>query len=56
MNEIKTYTVNEAETILKVKNKTIRSYIKDGKLKASKIGKRWVIRHEDIEKFINGSI
>lgn len=53
MNDIKTYTVKEAESILKVKGKAIRSYIKDGKLKASKIGKAWVIKQEDIEKFIN---
>ena len=53
MNDIKTYTVKEAESILKVKGKAIRGYIKDGKLKASKIGKAWVIKQEDIEKFIN---
>lgn len=56
MSEIKTYTVEEAESILKVKGKSIRNYIKDGKLKASKIGKRWVIRQEDIEKFINDNL
>jgi excisionase family DNA binding protein len=52
MADIKTYTVKEAEEILKVKGRAIRDYIKNGKLKASKIGRGWVIKKEDLEKFI----
>lgn len=53
--EIKTYTVKEAEAILKVGGKAIRGYIKSGKLTASKIGKSWVIKQEDIESFIKAN-
>ena len=50
--DIKTYTVKEAEGILRVNGKTVRSYIKAGRLKAAKIGRAWVIKKEDLEKFI----
>lgn len=52
MLEIKTYTVKEAEDILHVKSKAIRGYIKSGKLKASKVGRGFIIKSENIEKFI----
>jgi excisionase family DNA binding protein len=52
MENIKTYTVDEAESILKVKARTIRAYIKAGKLKASKIGRSYVIQRADLEQFI----
>lgn len=51
--EIKTYTVKEAEKILHVNDKTIRSYIKAGKLKAAKIGRGWIIKETDLMAFIN---
>lgn len=53
--EIKTYTVKEAELILKVGGKTVRNYIKDGKLPAAKIGRGWVIRHNDLDSFIKNN-
>lgn len=51
--EIKTYTAKEAEKILHVTSKTIRGYIKAGKLKAVKIGRSWVIKEADLMSFIN---
>lgn len=52
-NKMKTYTVNEVEEILKVKKRTIRSYIASGKLKAAKIGRGYVVQQSDLEKFIS---
>ena len=51
-DKMKTYTVNEVEEILKVKKRTIRSYITSGKLKAAKIGRGYVVQQADLEKFI----
>ena len=52
MQEIKTYSVGELENILKVKSRTIRAYITSGRLKASKAGSRYIVKHDDLEKFI----
>lgn len=52
MNELKTYTVSEVQDILKVSVRTIRAYISTGKLKASKVGRSYVIKREDLEQFI----
>lgn len=52
MENIKTYKVDELETILKVKKRTIRAYIASGKLKAAKIGRGYVVQQADLEKFI----
>lgn len=52
MPDIKTYSVSELENILKVGKRTIRAYISSGKLKAAKVGRSYVVKHEDLEKFI----
>lgn len=41
MKEIKVYTLDEVQAILKVTQRTLYNYIKQGKLKAVKIGKGW---------------
>lgn len=53
MNE-KYYTVIKAAQLLNMHPKTIRRYIKEGKLKANKIGKSWLIRGHDLSTFIEG--
>lgn len=43
------YTIDEVSKILKVHHTTIRRAIKDNRLKAFKIGTKWLIKKEDIE-------
>jgi excisionase family DNA binding protein len=43
------YTINEVADKLKVHHTTIRRAIKDNRLKAFKIGTKWLIKKEDIE-------
>lgn len=45
-------TTNQVAEILQVTKRTIFRYIKNGKLKAVKIG-QWRIKKEDLDKFIN---
>jgi excisionase family DNA binding protein len=52
-NELKVYTLKEVAEILQVTRRTIYNYIKDGKLKAFKMGKYWRVRHEDLKEFIS---
>ena len=51
MND-KLLTLKEASEILNVHWQTVRSYIKEGKLKSSKIGKNIRIKQSDINEFI----
>lgn len=45
------YTPQEVAKILKVHHRTVLRYIKEGKLKATKIG-QWRIKKEDLNKLI----
>ena len=48
------YNLKDVAQILSVTERTLHNYIKDGKLKAQKIGGKWKISDENLNKFING--
>ena len=50
---MKFYTLKEVEQILKISPRTMHNYIKDGKIKAFKVGQNWKISEEDLQKFID---
>lgn len=52
--DVKAYNVQEAAELLDVSAQTIRSYIKQGKLKAQKAGNKYVITEETLKAFIKG--
>ncbi len=45
------YNINQAAFILKVHPLTVRRYIKEGRLKASKVGGNIRIREKDLQEF-----
>lgn len=48
-------SVNEVSKVLSVNAQTVRKWIRDGKLKASKpTGKNYIIQAKDLKDFING--
>lgn len=49
---MKLYTINELETVLHRKAKTIKDYINYGGLKASNINGRYLISEEDLKAFL----
>ena len=53
MDEIRIYTVEEVQAILRVTQRTIYNYIKTGKLNAVKIGKYWRVPEATLQEFIN---
>ncbi len=53
MEEMKLYTLREVEQILKVTQRTLYTYIQNGQLKATKIGKYWRVKHADMEQLID---
>lgn len=48
----KYYTVERISEMLKIHPKTIQRYIREGKLRANKIGKSWRITGHDLSVFI----
>lgn len=53
MEDFKLYTVKEITEILKVSQRTLYNYIKNGNLKAVKIGKYWRIKKEDLQNLLD---
>ncbi|EAC5804349.1 TPA_asm: helix-turn-helix domain-containing protein [Listeria monocytogenes] len=50
--EDKFYTINQVAEILDMHHKTIRNFITEGKLRASKVGKQWRISDDDLSSFM----
>lgn len=48
------YTVEDLIRILPLTETSIRSYCKTGRIKGVKIGNKWLIPKENIQKFLNG--
>nr|MBO2483058.1 hypothetical protein [Bacillaceae bacterium] len=46
------FTVEEVAELIQMHPRTIRRYIKEGKIKASKLGKEWRIRREHIDHLL----
>lgn len=46
-------TVHETALTLKVKESTVRTWIREKKLRAIKFGREWRITTTDLEKFLN---
>lgn len=53
MAELKVYTIDEVVQLLHVTRRTIYTYIKEGKLKAVKIGKYWRVTQKNLEEFLS---
>ncbi len=47
------YTPEEAARVLRCTRRSVYNYIRDGYLKASKMGRTWRITEEHLEEFIN---
>jgi excisionase family DNA binding protein len=45
------YDVEELSELLGVQDRTIRAYIKDGKLKGRKLAKRWYVTAESLREY-----
>lgn len=48
------YTVDQVAEILHMHVKTVRRYIREGKLPAAKVGKQWRITGHDLSLFVEG--
>lgn len=46
------YTIEEVADFLRVSTRTIRRYIKEGKLKGFKVGQAWRFPDEEVARYI----
>ena len=51
----KFYTVDEIADLIKIHPKTVQRYIREGKLRANKVGKSWRVSGHDLSTFTEGS-
>jgi excisionase family DNA binding protein len=49
------YSVVDLSEMLQVSEKTIRRYIKDGRLKGKKIARKWLIHEDAVRQFLGVS-
>ena len=52
----KLYTVTELTEILKLHSKTIVRFIHEGKIKAQKIGRSWMVSETDLKNYVHGEL
>ncbi|MGI5157925.1 helix-turn-helix domain-containing protein [Microbispora sp. CA-102843] len=50
------YSVEQVANLLGLHVKTVRNYVRDGRLKAVRIGKQYRIAREDLEAFMGGPV
>lgn len=53
MEAPKVYTIEEVAAILHMTRRSIYSYVKEGKLKAVKMGRFWRVSQKNLEEFID---
>lgn len=56
MEEIKVYTIEEIAKLLHTTRRTLYTYLKAGKLKAVRMGRKWIVSEENLKAFLaNGT-
>ena len=53
-NEIRVYTVPDLVKLLQLTPQSVRKYFKEGKIKAQKVGTKWLVSEESIREFLMG--
>ena len=48
----KLYSVEDLVDLLKLSDRTVRAYLREGKIKARKIGLRWRVTEANLKKFL----
>lgn len=54
LGNIHLYTLTELEPILGVTHRTLQNYIRNGRLKGVKLGGKWKISEENLQRLISG--
>ena len=49
---MKVYDLKELSEMLKMNRRTLQRYVREGKLKVSKVGRKYIITEDDIKAFL----
>ena len=52
---MKVYDLEDLVKLLKMNIQTLRIYIKEGKLKASKVGRKYIVTEENLKEFLEAT-
>ena len=55
LTNLRFYTLSEVQKIIGVTYRTVLAYAEAKKLKAVKVGGRWLVRENDLESFLSGN-
>lgn len=55
ITDYKVYTVEEVANSLGMNSRTIREYIRNGQLNASRIGRKYIINQDDYKAFVSSA-
>ena len=50
----KVFTVKELSEYLKVSDKTVKTLLRAGKIKANKVGREWRVLKSEVDKYLRG--
>lgn len=53
IGDLKLYSLQELSESLKLTLISLRSYVRQGKLKARKVGTRWYVSEDNLKEFFN---
>lgn len=53
--DIDVYTLEELTTLLQVTRRSLYNWIKDGKLKAFRVGRQWRVTKQSLKEFMEAS-
>jgi excisionase family DNA binding protein len=51
IKDVELLTVKECADVLEVKDRRVQQFIEEGRLQASKIGGRWFVTREELDRF-----
>ena len=53
---VKVYSLLEVSELLDITYPTVRKYVKEGKLRSRRVGRKYLVTGESIRSFLNGEI
>jgi len=52
----KVYSILEVSKLLDITYPTVRKYVKEGKIRSRRVGRKYLVTGESIRSFLNGEI
>ena len=54
IGDLKVYNVAEVSELLGISDRTLRIYLRDGKLKGTKLANKWFVTEESLKTLLSG--